>query len=101
MSEELTKFRRIVTTSLVWLRKASRYSVAIFVIIVLFIYGALLFRIYNLNEAQPTVDQVDSQVKAARVPHIDQQVVRQLQSLEDNSVNVQALFNQARNNPFQ
>lgn len=101
MKDELTRLSKVTAVILVWLRKARRYSVMIFVACVLVVYGALLFRIHSLNATQPTADQINSQVKAARVPHIDQTVVRQLQSLEDNSVNVQALFDQARSNPFQ
>lgn len=81
--------------------KVQRYSMAGFLVFVALIYGLVLFRIHSLSSAQPTADQVSSQVKAARIPHIDQSVVQQLQTLQDNSVNVQTLFEQARNNPFQ
>jgi hypothetical protein len=61
----------------------------------------VLLRINTLGSTQPSSDAVTSQVQAARIPHIDQSVVRQLQSLQDNSVSVKSLFNQARANPFQ
>lgn len=83
------------------LQKARRYSLIIFLVFVGLVYGFVLFRIHSLSTAQPSADAVSSQVKAARIPHIDQTVVKQLQSLQDNSVSVKALFNQARNNPFQ
>jgi len=78
-----------------------RYSLIIFIVFVASLYGFLVFRISTLSNAQPSQDAVSSQVKKAKVPHIDESVVKQLQSLEDNSVNVKTLFNQARNNPFQ
>lgn len=78
-----------------------RYSFLIFLVFVAALYGFLLFRISSLDSQQPSTDAVSSQVKAAKIPHIDQKVVDQLQSLQDNSVSVKALFNQARNNPFQ
>lgn len=83
------------------LRKGRRYSLLIFLVFIGLVYGFVLFRIHSLATIQPSSDAVSSQVKAARIPHIDQPVVRQLQSLQDNSVSVQTLFNQARNNPFQ
>ncbi len=81
-------------------QKARRFSVVGFLVLVAVLYGFVLLRISSLSNAQPSSDSVTSQVKAAQVPHIDQAVVKQLESLHDNSVNVQALFNEARSNPF-
>jgi len=78
-----------------------RYSFVIFLVFVAALYSFVLLRINSLSSAQPSAAAVSSQVKAAAVPHIDQSVVNQLQSLQDNSVSVQALFNQARSDPFQ
>lgn len=82
------------------LRRVSRYRFVLFLIFVALIYGFVVLRINSLSNAQPTDDAVNSQVQAARIPHIDQSVVNQLQSLQDNSVSVKSLFNQARANPF-
>lgn len=81
--------------------EARKFSAVAFIIFVALIYGFVFLRINSLNDAQPSSDSVTSQVQAARVPRIDKSVVKQLESLKDNSVNVQALFNQARSNPFQ
>lgn len=78
-----------------------QYSLVLFVTFVACIYGFVLLRINSLSSLQPPQSAVDTQVKAARIPHIDQDVVNKLESLEDNSVSVQTLFDQARNNPFQ
>lgn len=83
------------------LHKLKRYGLLMFIVLVASIYGFVLWRVNVLNSAEPTSDAVTSQVKAARLPRIDQSVVSQLETLRDNSVNVQALFDQARNNPFQ
>ena len=82
------------------LAKARRFSVLLFVVFVALLYGFVLLRINTLSNEQPSPDSVDTQVQAARVPHIDAPVVEQLTKLHDNSVNVQALFNEARSNPF-
>ena len=101
MSEEKERINQILVKSRAWLQVARRYAVPAFVIFVAIIYLSVFFRIQSLSNAQPTEDQISSRVKAARIPHIDSSVVRQIQALQDNSVNVQALFDQARNNPFQ
>lgn len=77
-----------------------RYSFIIFIIFVSVLYGYVIFRINSLASLEPSSDAVTSHVKAAQVPHIDEQVIKQLESLQDNSVSVQALFDQARSNPF-
>lgn len=82
-------------------KRVKPYALLIFLLFVASLYGFVLFRINSLNNAQPSADAVSSQVKAAKLPHIDQATISQLQSLQDHSVSVQALFSQARNNPFQ
>lgn len=83
------------------LEGARRYSFVIFIVIVALLYSFLVLRINSLSSSQPTADAVSKQVKAARVPHIDQSVIDQLQSLQDNNVSVKSLFDSARSNPFQ
>ena len=81
--------------------KLRRYSLISFIILIGLIYGFLLLRINTLSSQKPSEEAIAKQVKAAKIPQIDKEVVKQLESLEDNSVNVQTLFNQARSNPFQ
>ena len=82
-------------------RSARRYSFVAFLLVVVSIYGFVLLRITSLSNIEPSDDAVSSQVNAASIPKIDQSVVNQLKSLQDNSVNVQSLFEQARTSPFQ
>jgi hypothetical protein len=77
------------------------YSFVAFLLFVAALYGFVILRINSLGNNQPSTVAVSGQVQAAQVPHIDKSVVQQLNSLQDNSVSVQALFNQARSNPFQ
>ncbi len=81
--------------------KLKRYSLPVFLIFVAGVYGFVLLRINNLSQAAPSDQAVTSQVQAAKVPHIDAAVVKQLETLQDNSVSVQSLFDEARSNPFQ
>ncbi len=83
------------------LQTSRRYSLVAFIIFVAALYGFVLLRINSLSNVQPSSDAVNSQVQAAHIPRVDPTVIRQLQSLQDNSVSVQTLFNDARSNPFQ
>jgi hypothetical protein len=49
---------------------------------------------------QPSDSAVSSQIHSANIPNIGGIDVTKIESLRDNSVSVQALFDQARNNPF-
>lgn len=82
-------------------KQLSRYGGILFFVLVAGVYGFVILRISSLSNVQPSADQVTTQAKSTAVPKIDEKVVQQLEALEDNSVNVQTLFDQARDNPFQ
>ena len=79
--------------------KLRQVAPMLFFLIVAAMYGFLLLQIMLLSNVQPKDNEVKSQISRLN-PNIDQKAAQQLQSLEDNSVNVQTLFNDARNNPF-
>jgi cell shape-determining protein MreC len=101
MNAKKPDFKTLTAKAAPAVAEIRRFSLVLFIIFVALLYGFVLLRINNLGSAEPSPDSVTSQVQAARVPHIDESVVKQLESLQNNSVNVQALFNQARSNPFQ
>lgn len=100
MSKENLSLTAIKQKFLFELEKAQKYNVILFVCLVVILYGVLLVRIQMLRSAEPSSESVAAQVKEAKVPHIDQKLVNKLESLHDNSVSVQSLFDQARSNPF-
>ena len=79
--------------------RVSRYRVVLFIVFVAGIYGYMTYQIFILSNVTPSNSDVNSEVTSL-TPHIDLNVVQQLESLKDNSVNVQTLFDQARQNPF-
>lgn len=81
------------------LKRVRGYAAFIFFLAVAALYGFIIWRINVYSNAPASQSEVSSQV--ASQPHIDPKVVKQMQELQNNSVNVQALFNQARQNPFQ
>jgi hypothetical protein len=101
MNSKKTDLKSLIATADLGIEKVRRFSFVLFISFVALLYGFVIFRINSLSNAQPSSDSVTSQVQAAQVPHIDKSVVKQLESLHDNSVNVQTLFNEGRGNPFQ
>jgi len=73
--------------------------IPLFLLLVIGVYGFIAWRISVLQQAQPSLDTVSSKLQAST--HIDQATITKIKQLQDNSVNVKALFNNARNNPFQ
>jgi len=82
------------------LNKLNRYAGMLILLLVAGVYGFVLFRINELSNVQPSESDVSAQAASASIPKIDPHVVRQLEAMKDNSVNVQTLFDQARGNPF-
>ncbi|HET6924431.1 MAG TPA: hypothetical protein VFH39_01205 [Candidatus Saccharimonadales bacterium] len=77
-----------------------RYLPVLFVVLLLVIYGFLMMQITALSNPEPPSGSSTPEA-TAQVPRINPALVKQLQSLQDNSTNVKALFDQARQNPFQ
>ena len=82
------------------LRTIIRYRVLLFVVVVSVVYGYVVYMIGSLGSAQPSPASEDTSATNISVPKIDQSIVTQLQTLRDNNVSVQTLFEQARDNPF-
>jgi hypothetical protein len=93
--------KALTISARLYIDKVKPYSFVAFLIFVALIYGFVFLRIGSLKGAEPSQLEISSQVQAAQVPHINERAAAQLKSLQDNSVSVQALFNQARSNPFQ
>ena len=83
------------------LNNLKRYKVVIFALLMTGVYGYVIVNISSFANAQPTPEQVALQTSPIKSTKIDKKIVAQLQHLQDNSVNVKTLFDEARNNPFQ
>lgn len=83
------------------LRVVNRYRGITFFILLAILYGFIVWRINVLSTAPPSEADVKSaELTAAPSPKIDEASARAINNLKDNSVRVQALFEDARNNPF-
>lgn len=83
------------------LRQLNRFKVLLFCLLLLITYGFIMYRISVLNSVQPSDTDIANKSKTATLPKIDENLISQIHNLQDNSVSVQALFDQARNSPFQ
>lgn len=83
------------------LRKLRPYAGVMLFLLFAAIYGYMVLNINQLSN--PTIDplEVTAETKASPTPRIDDHAAEQLQTLKDNSVNVQTLFEQGRTNPFE
>jgi hypothetical protein len=80
-------------------RTIGSYKAFIFFLIVAALYSFIVWRINVFSNTPASTSEASAQ--AAAQPHIDPATVAKIQSLQDNSVNVQSLFDAARQNPFQ
>jgi hypothetical protein len=80
-------------------RRFGKHAIFAVLLLVLLVYVLVVFRIKSLANAEPGPDQ--QVVISNATPKIDPKAIKQIQALEQNNTEVHALFEQARNNPFQ
>lgn len=79
---------------------AKKGSGLIFILVFAGIYGFLVLRVQALTQAEPTPDMLAEQLQTIQRPKIDEDAVEKIKQLEDQNIQVQSLFDEARNNPF-
>lgn len=70
------------------------------VLVILFIYLFVVWRISSLATAEPTSTDESNALSSTNIPRVDKNAINQIQTLENNNIQVHSLFNSARNNPF-
>lgn len=80
-------------------KSLSRHALFAAVFAVLLSYVIVVLKISSLAQAEPTPEQLGN--IQTLIPKIDPTTINQIQSLENNNTQIHALFEQARNNPFQ
>jgi hypothetical protein len=83
------------------LGKLQRYATFLAIVGILLIYSFLVLQISTLSQAEPSEDQVAEQTNTVKRLRIDQNAIDKIEQLEDQNIAVQALFETARDNPFQ
>lgn len=82
---------------LAWLHK---YATFVFIIVFLGVYVFLVQYIGGLIQDEPSQAAIDSKLKPVNRLKIDEDALKQITELESQNIEVQALFDQARQNPF-
>lgn len=82
-------------------RKNQRYASFIFFIAVLILYSFLVYQISRLALSEPSEAAVTEQIQNTGRIKVDEQSLQKIQQLQDQNVQVQSLFESARDNPFQ
>lgn len=76
------------------------YSGFIIVLIVLLSYGFIIWQIRSYVVQSPSETKVSEEVLKLNLPKVDEQAIQAIEQLEDNNIQVKALFENARQNPF-
>jgi len=97
----MTDLKQLLLKFLPILRKLQRYVVLVVFLGVVAACSFLLLRIGTLVNSEPSEDAVDEKLQTVKRPRIDEDAAKKIQQLEDENVEIQALFQQARDNPFQ
>lgn len=74
----------------------------IVIVITLFgiLYGYIILQISAIANDTPNEVQVAEQIKAVPQPKVNKETAKTIEGLQEQNVNVQAIFNDARDNPF-
>ncbi len=78
----------------------NKNKIYIFILFIMITYGYIYVKMQSADSASPNTAQIQAIANPLAGTKINAQVVQQIQSLQNNSVNVQTLFQNARNNPF-
>lgn len=95
LSKYLTSFKKILIIF-------NKHRLFVYIVFILILYIFLILKINGLGHltlgSQNNSPTTNSQI--ATPQRLNPSVIYQLQQLQNNSVTVQSLFEQARNNPF-
>jgi len=94
------QFQAILNKVLPAAQAFGRHTLTIVFLIFTILYGFFVFHINQLSSREPTDAQISSELKTVPRPKVDQQTLLRIQQLQDQNVQVKALFDQARQNPF-
>lgn len=98
MSTDIKDISSKLKPTIEWLKK---HHTVVGIVIVLVLYGWIIFQINTLNRREPTENEVDAKSQTIKRPRISQETINKIEQLQDNNIDIQTLFKSARENPFQ
>lgn len=69
-------------------------------LIILGMYGLVIWQIRAYVTQEPSESEVAQELTSINIPKVDEEAIKQITQLEDSNVQVKALFENARQNPF-
>ncbi len=82
------------------INKFRRYSPLLFMIVLVGVYGFLMYRVNTLTNKEPDDEAILQKLNTVKRPKIDQAAIDKINQLQGQNVEVKTLFDTARNNPF-
>lgn len=95
MSEELKKLPISQALEII-----KRFRLVIFVVLFASIYVYLFFLINTLTTKKPSQAAVDQELRTVKRLKVDENAVNQMLQLTEESIEVKAIYEETRNNPF-
>lgn len=80
--------------------KGKKYLTFMVFVGFLLLYTFLVFRISTFITATPTEDALAEQLQTVQRPRVDQSTLNTIKQLQDQNIQVQSIFDDARDNPF-
>lgn len=77
-----------------------RYAVTICFLAIAAAYGYIIVNASQQASLEPSETKINEQFQGASRPKLDPQIAEKLQQLEARNIEIQSIFNEARNNPF-
>lgn len=77
-----------------------KYLPITYFVFIILLGAFFVFKINSFSNITPTDDQVSEKLQTIQRPHIDQASIDKIQQLQDQNVEVESLFKDARDNPF-
>lgn len=78
----------------------ARFAPVLLIIIVVSVYSGLILYVNNLTIVAVDDDEVIEMLEITTRPQIDQQAVNAIEALQDQNIQIESLFEEARDNPF-
>lgn len=95
--KDMQKLTNYIQTALSF---ASRYAVTLVILVFAVACGYIITLASSLTQQEPSQAAVNDQLKSVPRPRISDAVAERMLQLESQNVDVQAIFQQARDNPF-
>jgi len=83
------------------LQKAKQYLGFMAVLFALGLFGFVVWQIRGYATVQPSQAEIDEKLLSLRQTKIDEDAIKRIERLESTNIDIKALFDQARDNPFQ